>query len=363
MPTKAAAPAGISLPDLLPAGVLADGARRREALRALLDHIDTPSDDIDVLQQRWRAIAGEEAPGVPHMPSLPVVVDDTALHLTADRSGSDLWVLHASGSGKTASMIVADMTSTARRRVPPAERKTRPPAAGQAGSSGSGQAGELRPVVAAEPGIAGATAGAVLNRLVADSLLAGWLEVLAQRLHTNVAELLISLDLIADSLPAGADDPAAGLTEAEEAALRAAGSLREPMPEPAERASVRTAVKDAAIRSSALTVRQAAKQLGVTDGRIRQRLTARTLYGMLVDGAWRLPRWQFGEDGKPIRGLEKVLPRLPEEMHPVAVHAWLTTAKSDLELDGTPISPAQWLAGGGKVDEVIALVADLDWSA
>jgi len=314
VPATTATLSGVSLPVDLPAGT------SREALRQAMSAI-VPlligSPGIAEFLARAREATSDRADL-----SFRLDLDDTTLQLEADQSKPDLWVLQ-----------------------------------------GSPNAGELRPVAAAEVTAADMTTEAMLNRLVADSVLAGWLEVLAQRLQTSPAELLIGLDQLADALPAGAHEPTAGLTEHEEEVLRAAGSLQQPMPAPGERASLRTAVKDAAIRSSALTVRQAAKQLGVTDGRIRQRLTARTLHGMLVDGAWQLPRWQFGEDGKPIRGLEKVLPRLPEGMHPVAVHAWLTTPKSDLELDGDPISPVQWLAGGGKVDEVTALVGDLDWPA
>jgi len=78
----------------------------------------------------------------------------------------------------------------------------------------------------------------------------------------------------------GARRPGQLAREHEESVQRQAGSLTQSMPPLAERASARTAVHGVLLLDGALSVRQAADLLGVTAGRVRQRLTARTLQGV-----------------------------------------------------------------------------------
>ena len=78
----------------------------------------------------------------------------------------------------------------------------------------------------------------------------------------------------------------------------------------------------ASLVASGLTTLQAAKRLGVSDARIRQRLKERSLLGIRSGRSWRLPVFQFTPRGE-IPGWSDVCARLPESVSPVAVERWL----------------------------------------
>jgi hypothetical protein len=106
--------------------------------------------------------------------------------------------------------------------------------------------------------------------------------------------------------------------------------------------------------AESLSPEQAATRLGVNASRIRQRLGARTLYGVKDGRGWKLPLFQFA--GKRlVPGLEKVLPKLPRTLHPIAIARWLAAPSPDL--DG--ISPRAWLLEGRAPERVADLAAEL----
>lgn len=112
--------------------------------------------------------------------------------------------------------------------------------------------------------------------------------------------------------------------------------------------------------AESLTVEEAAERLGVNASRIRQRLAARTLYGIKWLGAWRLPSFQFEGTGT-VPGIERVLPRLDPSLHPVAFAQWFTEPDTDLALGkgAAPLSPRDWLRSGGSPEVVAEIAADL----
>jgi hypothetical protein len=177
------------------------------------------------------------------------------------------------------------------------------------------------------------------------------------RLRLSNEAVLAALEQVAFETPAGSDAPAGSLTEAEEAVLRRAGSLTRAMPALEDRASFRTQLLLEQLVASALTVKEAASRLDVSDGRIRQRLTSRSLVGFERGGAWRLPAFQFTEDGD-LPGLADVLPAFPDDVHPAAVLLFLDIPTEELELDGFPVSPRTWLITGGSSARVAELVRD-----
>lgn len=181
----------------------------------------------------------------------------------------------------------------------------------------------------------------------------------AERLHVSSEDTLTALEMLASSTPAGAEGPASTLTLDEERALREAGSLREELPPLAQRASLGTAMQRLVLVTDALSVKQAAATLEVSEGRIRQRLAARTLFGVQAAQGWRLPRFQFTQDGQLLRGLDRVLPALPADVHPVVVTSFLARPHEDLLVGAEPTSPAAWLEGGGDIDAVVTLAASL----
>lgn len=152
--------------------------------------------------------------------------------------------------------------------------------------------------------------------------------------------------------------PHAHFTEAEIDELSKSGLLRNKSADWPSRTSGRTATEFAAIITDSLSVPQTAALLEVDQSRIRQRLTEQTLYGIKVGRAWRLPRFQFRDHGQ-IRGLDQVLPQLPSTLHPVALHRWLSSPSSDLELDDEAVSPLEWLEATGDASTVVAIAHDL----
>lgn len=113
--------------------------------------------------------------------------------------------------------------------------------------------------------------------------------------------------------------------------------------------------------ASALTQSHAAQLLGVDQSRIRQRISQGTLYAVAGENnAKVLPRFQFTDKGV-VPGLEKVLPVINKEAHPIAVQRFFLTVSADLyseELDDN-LSPRDWLITGHNLDPVLRMAADL----
>jgi excisionase family DNA binding protein len=123
----------------------------------------------------------------------------------------------------------------------------------------------------------------------------------------------------------------------------------------------RTAFEYAVLRATALTTQEAAKRLGVNDRSVRQLLSERALYGIKAGDEWRLPAFQFAREGL-VPGIERVFPRLPKSLNPVAVYRWFHTPNRDLEErqeQRSALTPLQWLQSGNDPDVVAALAAGL----
>jgi len=187
------------------------------------------------------------------------------------------------------------------------------------------------------------------------------IDVLRKRgIDLSDEEFAVLLDDALDGLAAGVDDdPTRSLTPVEAAALASGGADLRPLgaEEPGPRAE--TAATYGALLAGGLTVAQAAARLGVDPSRVRHRLADRTLWGIRLRAGWRLPAVQFADDGGMVPGLDRVLPAMPADLHPVAVWRWLAAPISDLPVAGAPVSPLSWLAAGGRPDEVAALAAGL----
>lgn len=155
-------------------------------------------------------------------------------------------------------------------------------------------------------------------------------------------------------------DPTTELS-GDELALLAAGGMRfDPLPSGSAHPLARTAAQYAALLGSSLSVAQAAIHLGVAQSRVRQRLGERTLYGIKGPAAWRLPRFQFAARGT-VPGIERVLPRLAPDLHPLAVVGWFTTPNPDLPVgeEERPVSPLEWLNAGLSPKAVANLAEDV----
>ena len=184
------------------------------------------------------------------------------------------------------------------------------------------------------------------------------LRAISQRIGTGIDETLLALSTLASQTPTESSDPVSSLSEAEEGLLREAGSLNAPMPALGKRPSARTTVAAVQLLEGALTVQEAAARLNVSAGRVRQRLTERTVLGVESAGVWKLPKFQFDASGH-VRGLDQVLPALPEDVHPLVVFRFLTQPSTELLIGDEPVSPIDWLTTGGHTGRVVALAEEL----
>lgn len=123
----------------------------------------------------------------------------------------------------------------------------------------------------------------------------------------------------------------------------------------------RATAKYVTLLATARSVTEAARLLGVSPGRVRQRLGKRTLYGMKTTRGWRLPAFQFDLDQPDhlVPGIGLVLAALSPDLHPVAVYNWLTSPDPDLSWQGQALSPLDWLRGGGSPAVAASLAAAL----
>lgn len=138
--------------------------------------------------------------------------------------------------------------------------------------------------------------------------------------------------------------------------LESGGFARDtrPTPEPI----IDTVSEYEALLAQGLDVSSAARHLDVTQGRIRQRLTAQPpeLYGVRRGKAWVLPAFQFTSAGL-VPHIDQVIARLPPGMNPVAVARFFTLPSAELSEGDSPTSPVNWLSRGEDW-EVVAELAE-----
>lgn len=113
---------------------------------------------------------------------------------------------------------------------------------------------------------------------------------------------------------------------------------------------------------SALTVNLAAARLGVTTGRVRQRVSDRSLWAFKANNRILLPSEQFIGDSL-IPGIDKVIPATSKDLPPLSMLGLLTTAQEGLLVDGQQVSIVDWLAGGGDTASALEIVDAHTWSA
>lgn len=124
---------------------------------------------------------------------------------------------------------------------------------------------------------------------------------------------------------------------------------------------LQAAANHAALVATALPIAEAARRLGVTDGRLRQRVSEGSL--LAVHGpagrALRIPAFQITETGE-LPGLRLVLRTIRRDLRPVQVAAFFTTPQPDLEdADGEPMPPVTWLLAGNDPTTVRELAQGL----
>lgn len=184
-------------------------------------------------------------------------------------------------------------------------------------------------------------------------------DVLAKAgLRIDAADFLTLVEDAARRLVPPNPEPAHFFTAAQRQALGEVGLDLSPHHEDEPDYRARSVAARAVLAESALTVTAAASLLGIDPSRVRHRLAARRLTGWKDQGGWRLPAWQFTEDGV-LPGLDAVLAAVPEDEPALVVAAFMTSPQDDLVLAGEPGSPRQWLLAGGDPLPVAALASTL----
>ncbi|GAA5170391.1 DNA-binding protein [Amycolatopsis dongchuanensis] len=177
-------------------------------------------------------------------------------------------------------------------------------------------------------------------------------------LRIDAADFLALVEDAARRLDAPDPEPSRFFTPAQGKALAEAGLDLSPYHEDEPDPRARAVAAHAVLAESALTVPAAADRLGVDASRVRHRLAERRLTGWKDQGGWRLPAWQFTDDGV-LPGLDTVLAALPAGQPALVVAAFMTHPQDDLVIAGEPVSPRQWLLAGGDPRPVAALAATL----
>jgi hypothetical protein len=124
---------------------------------------------------------------------------------------------------------------------------------------------------------------------------------------------------------------------------------------------LQAAANHAALAATALPIAEVARRLGVTDGRLRQRVADGSLKAVHgPDGrALRIPAFQLTETGE-LPGLRLVLRAIRRDLKPIQVAAFFTTPQPDLEDEGgEPMTPVAWLLAGNDPTAVRELAQGL----
>lgn len=115
------------------------------------------------------------------------------------------------------------------------------------------------------------------------------------------------------------------------------------------------------IRATALPIGLAARRLGVTDGRLRQRISEGDLLSIRgSDGRSHLiPAFQFTENGE-LPGLRKVLAAVRPGVKLLTIYGFFMTPQPDLEDEhGDAVTPVEWLMAGEDARVVAELASDI----
>lgn len=181
----------------------------------------------------------------------------------------------------------------------------------------------------------------------------------ARGLHAAAPEgLNQALKEVLDSMtttlyPTSSDE----LTESEQAVLHQGGvNLAQSM---TRDLLAETAIKYAALIESGLSTKDVAVRLDIPESQVRQMISRRTLYSILLNNRRYVPLFQFEDTGPMVSNISKVNVALPSDLHPVEVYQWY--AEADLELFfgddiDTTMSPLAWLRSGGDTKKLVTLL-------
>ena len=112
--------------------------------------------------------------------------------------------------------------------------------------------------------------------------------------------------------------------------------------------------------TTSLSAAQTGERLGgITAARVRQMIRERSLYALRLEGRWKIPIFQFQDEGL-VPNIVIVNPIPPPTLDPVSVLRWYTHPDPELEVSGgDTLSPLDWLRAGMNPAPVVELARDL----
>lgn len=111
--------------------------------------------------------------------------------------------------------------------------------------------------------------------------------------------------------------------------------------------------------ASSLPLTEAAQIIGVDPGTLRERLEEEYLIGVWLAGDhWRVLASQLTEKGA-LPGLDMILGRVPKDINPVKIYAFITTPQPRLMRHGRMVESVEWLASGEDPEIVVDLARSL----
>ena len=149
------------------------------------------------------------------------------------------------------------------------------------------------------------------------------------------------------------------LTPSELALLDRAGVDVEEHPDREDPMTVYATEFGAILATSLSAIRAGERLGGVTAVRVRQMIRERSLYAVRLEGRWRIPIFQFQDEGL-VPNIVAVNPALPPTLDPVSVLRWYTRPDPELEsAGGDVLSPLDWLRAGLDPATVVRIARDL----
>jgi hypothetical protein len=108
------------------------------------------------------------------------------------------------------------------------------------------------------------------------------------------------------------------------------------------------------VTSGSFSVAEVAYNLNRPQATISSWIDDRRLFAIWHEGRWRVPKFQFSEDGRElIPGIEEVNMRIPCDMHPVGVERWYRLGEADIDGDEQALSPLEWLESGQDLQPLL----------
>lgn len=103
--------------------------------------------------------------------------------------------------------------------------------------------------------------------------------------------------------------------------------------------------------NASLDTAQVAARLRISVEDVDQLRDERELFAFRIADRAHYPLWQFtGDPIQPVLpGLAGLVDAFPDDWHPAAILAFMSTPKSSARINGEPVTPVEWMRYGGDV--------------